>query len=212
VGAGADFAAGACGSAGAGLAGAAGVGAAGVADGLGAAGSADGAEGAVAAGVAGAAGAGVDEDGAEAGTSVTSGVAAVSAGLAAVFFAAAFLAGAFFFSSSGNVSVALRTTGASIVELAVLTYSPMLWRWAISVLLSVPSSLASALTRTFATFLLFLVRVRTGADRRYCWGELIAEYSSGAHQRQTRLRFFYGRFISLVVQRAVWWPVPRRMP
>jgi hypothetical protein len=67
------------------------------------------------------------------------------------------LAGAFL-RSSGNVSVALRTTGASIVELAVLTYSPMLLRWAISVLLSVPSSLASALTRTLATFLLFLVR------------------------------------------------------
>jgi glycerol-3-phosphate acyltransferase PlsY len=93
---------------------------------------------------------------------------------------------------SGNVSVALRTTGASIVELAVLTYSPMLLRWAISVLLSVPSSLASALTRTLATFLLFLVRAdveETGADRRYCWGELIAEFSSGAHQRQTRFRF-----------------------
>jgi hypothetical protein len=101
---------------------------------------------------------------------------------------AAFLAGAFF-SSSGKVSVALRTTGASIVELAVLTYSPMLLRWAISVLLSVPSSFASALTRTLATFLLFLVRAGTGADRRYCWGELIAEYSSGAHQRQTRFRF-----------------------
>jgi hypothetical protein len=79
---------------------------------------------------------------------------------------AAFLAGAFL-SSSGNVSVALRTTGASIVELAVFTYSPMLLRWAISVLLSVPSSLASALTRTLATFLLFLVRATgTGADRR----------------------------------------------
>jgi hypothetical protein len=72
-------------------------------------------------------------------------------------FAAAFLAGAFL-RSSGKVSVALRTTGASMVELAVLTYSPMLLRWAISVLLSVPSSLASALTRTLATFLLFLVR------------------------------------------------------
>jgi hypothetical protein len=88
---------------------------------------------------------------------------ASGAGAAFLAGAAAFLAGAFL-SSSGNVSVALRTTGASIVELAVLTYSPMLLRWAISVLLSVPSSLASALTRTLATFLLFLVRV--SGDRR----------------------------------------------
>jgi hypothetical protein len=143
--------------------------------------------------VLGSAGAGAAGEEAEAGGAA--GAAGVAV-LAAAFFAGAFL------SSSGNVWVALRTTGASIVELAVLTYSPMLLRWAISVLLSVPSSLASALTRTFATFLLFLVRARTGADRRYCWGELIAEFSSGAHQRQTHFQSTdtdgsrgYGRFL-----------------
>ena len=67
---------------------------------------------------------------AAAGASAT-GAGAAGAGEAFLTGAAAFLAGAFF-SSSGNVSVALRTTGASIVELAVLTYSPMLLRWAIS--------------------------------------------------------------------------------
>jgi hypothetical protein len=106
--------------------------------------------------------------GADASTGAAGAADAAGAG-AAGRAGAALRAGAFFLSSSGNVSVALRTTGASIVELAVLTYSPMLLRWAISVLLSVPSSLASALTRTLATFLLFLVRAGcqvTGADRR----------------------------------------------
>jgi hypothetical protein len=95
------------------------------------------------------------------------GVAGAAGAAGVALAAAAFLAGAFF-SSSGKVSVALRTTGASMVELAVLTYSPMLCRWAISVLLSVPSSFASALTRTFATFLLLVWSVRltmqAGAD------------------------------------------------
>jgi hypothetical protein len=54
-------------------------------------------------------------------------------------------------------------------------------------LLVSPRSLASALTRTFDTFLLSK-SVPGGADRRQYWGVLIAEYSSGAHQRQTRFR------------------------
>jgi hypothetical protein len=180
----------AAGAAGAGAAGAGDVRGAGVA-GAGAA-LAAGAAGAWAAG-AGAAGAGAGADGvcaagAAGAASAAGGAAAAGAAGAGVALAGEGLAPAERF-SAGNVSVALRTTGASMVELAVLTYSPMLLRWAISVLLSVPSSLASALTRTLATFLLFLVRARTGADRRYCWGELIAEFSSGAHQRQTRFRF-----------------------
>ncbi len=110
-----------------------GAGAAGAGDGATGAADVDGADGAGAgAGAAGAAGAGAE------------GVAAPGpAGLAAPLR-----------SSCGKVSDALRTTGASMVELAVLTYSPMVLRWAIRVLLSVPSSLASALTRTLATFLL----------------------------------------------------------
>ena len=54
----------------------------------------------------------------------------------------------------GTSPLTLRTTGGSMVELAVLTYSPCSFRWSSRVLLSVPSSLASALTRTLATFLL----------------------------------------------------------
>ncbi len=39
-------------------------------------------------------------------------------------------------------------------------------------------------------------RLEEGADRRQCRGMLIAEYSSGAHQRQTRSRCLFGRFIA----------------
>ena len=90
--------------------------------------------------------------------------------------------------SVGNFSLYLRTTGVSIVELALLTYSPMPFRRSRRTLLVTPSSLASALTRTLDTFLLSR-SVLCCADRRYSWGVLIAEYSSGAHQRQTRFRF-----------------------
>ena len=76
----------------------------------------------------------------------------------------------------------------SIVELALLTYSPMPFRRSRRTLLVTPRSLASALTRTLDTSLLSR-SVRGCADRRYSWGVLIAEYSSGAHQRQTRFRF-----------------------
>ena len=90
--------------------------------------------------------------------------------------------------SAGNFSLYRRTTGVSIVELALLTYSPMPLRRSRRTLLVTPSSLASALTRTLDTFLLSR-SVLCCADRRYSWGVLIAEYSSGAHQRQTRFRF-----------------------
>lgn len=54
----------------------------------------------------------------------------------------------------GGFSLILRTTGASIVELADFTNSPCALRCASSSLLSTPSSLASSWTRTLATFLL----------------------------------------------------------
>ena len=56
--------------------------------------------------------------------------------------------------SAGNFSLYRRTTGVSIVELALLTYSPMPLRRSRRTLLVTPSSLASALTRTLDTFLL----------------------------------------------------------
>src|SRR5262245_4943614 len=52
-----------------------------------------------------------------------------------------------------NASVSLRTTGASIVEDADLTNSPISVSLAITTLLSTPNSLASSYTRTFATAL-----------------------------------------------------------
>jgi hypothetical protein len=61
----------------------------------------------------------------------------------------------------------------------------------------VPSSLASALTRTFATFLLVAVRAPVDAGRPgpYFWGRLIAEFSSGAHQLSNPLSVpSHGRF------------------
>lgn len=52
-----------------------------------------------------------------------------------------------------NASVSLRTTGASIVEDADLTNSPISVSLAMTTLLSTPNSLASSYTRTFATAL-----------------------------------------------------------
>src|SRR4051794_39268453 len=52
-----------------------------------------------------------------------------------------------------KASVSLRTTGASIVEDAERTNSPISWSLAITTLLSTPNSLASSYTRTFATTL-----------------------------------------------------------
>ncbi len=108
--------------------------------------------GATAGAGAGAAGAAAAGAGAGAGAEA----AGAGAGLAAAGAAAAGL---------GKVSRTLRSTGDSIVEDGDLTYSPRALRCAIRDLLSVPSSLASALTRTFATFLLSSVRAATGEDR-----------------------------------------------
>ena len=52
-----------------------------------------------------------------------------------------------------NASFSLRTTGASIVEDAERTNSPISWSLAITALLSTPNSFASSYTRTFATAL-----------------------------------------------------------
>ena len=143
-------------------------------------------------GGAGAGAAGAGAAGAAAGAAGAGAAAGAAAGVAgAGRVAGAFLAAAgasALGASAGNFSLYLRTTGVSIVELALLTYSPMPFRRSRRTLLVTPSSLASALTRTLATFLLSR-SVLCCADRRYSWGVLIAEYSSGAHQRQTRFRF-----------------------
>jgi hypothetical protein len=54
---------------------------------------------------------------------------------------------------AANASLSLRTTGASIVEDADRTNSPISWSLAMTALLSTPNSLASSYTRTFATAL-----------------------------------------------------------
>ncbi len=72
--------------------------------------------------------------------------------------------------SSPNCSCSRRTTGASTVEDADLTNSPMSFRVASTVLLSTPSSLASSWTRTLATSLLLgpSRRRRRPFSRRAC--------------------------------------------
>jgi hypothetical protein len=54
---------------------------------------------------------------------------------------------------AANASLSLRTTGASMVEDADRTNSPISWSLAITALLSTPNSFASSYTRTFATAL-----------------------------------------------------------
>jgi hypothetical protein len=61
---------------------------------------------------------------------------------------------------AANASLSLRTTGASIVEDADRTNSPISWSLAMTALLSTPNSFASSYTRTFATALPLL-----GPDR-----------------------------------------------
>ena len=62
-----------------------------------------------------------------------------------------------------NSSLSLRTTGASIVEDADRTNSPISWSLAMTALLSTPNSFASSYTRTFATALPLL-----GPEIRAC--------------------------------------------
>jgi hypothetical protein len=74
---------------------------------------------------------------------------------------------------AANASLSLRTTGASIVEDADLTNSPISWSLAITALLSTPNSLASSYTRTFATALPLL-------------GPALPDHSAGPGQRVLR--------------------------
>ncbi len=83
-----------------------------------------------------------------------------------------------------NASVSLRTTGASIVEDADRTNSPISVSLAMTTLLSTPNSLASSYTRTFATALPNSAREAVPPDRRYL-DVLIAACSSGAHSNLT---------------------------
>ncbi len=65
-----------------------------------------------------------------------------------------------------NASLSRRTTGASIVEDADRTNSPISWSLAITALLSTPNSFASSYTRTFATALPLLGPENTGPASR----------------------------------------------
>jgi hypothetical protein len=88
-------------------------------------------------------------------SAASSGLTSLGA-FAAAFFATAFFAG--FFSStgfaSGYISMRRRTTGASTVDDAERTNSPISWSFARTTLLSIPSCFANSCTRTFDTVLL----------------------------------------------------------
>ena len=75
-------------------------------------------------------------------------------GLAAGFLAESPLALPEAGAESANASFTRRTTGASSVEEAERTNSPMSWSFSRTILLVVPSSFASSWTRGFATVLL----------------------------------------------------------
>jgi hypothetical protein len=147
-----------------------------------------------AAGLSGAPGAGGAAAAGAAGTSGAVGAGAVTAGVgASTSGAAGFagdlpagLAGLVSAGFAGKASRSLRSTGASIVEAADFTYSPLALSQATASLLGIPNSLASVLTRTFDTSLLVLVRalgVCQGMDRWLLVGALIAASSSSAHFR-----------------------------
>src|SRR3954449_7012232 len=85
-----------------------------------------------------------------AGASTAGAAGAVASGLSTATGGAAFFAGAFFAGAGaafGKASRSLRATGASTVDEAVLTYSPISVSFSIATLLVSPSSLASADTR-----------------------------------------------------------------
>ena len=95
---------------------------------------------------------------------------------------------------AANASLSLRTTGASIVEDADRTNSPISWSLAITALLSTPNSFASSYTRTFATALPLLgpdhrtigpTRARSSGRRQILL--FIAAFSSGAHHNRILL-------------------------
>lgn len=144
-----------------------------------------------AAGAAGAAGGGVTG----AGTGVGAGVASATGSTtvssraldAAVFFAAVvFLAAVFFAaglaSAGGIASRSRRATGASTVDDADFTNSPMSCSLARTSLLVTPSSLASSWTRTFDTTLLSWSG--QGAPDRQCMRHtFIVARSWGVHPR-----------------------------
>ena len=84
--------------------------------------------------------------------------------------------------AAGKASRNLRTTGASTVEEADLTNSPFSFNQVRTLLLSIPSSLASSWTRAFpGTGLLRTARV-VPAPGGYCMGVLMGTGSSSAHR------------------------------
>ncbi len=82
-----------------------------------------------------------------------------------------------------NESLSLRTTGASIVEDAERTNSPISWSLAITALLSTPNSFASSYTRTFATALPLSARLRPGPSWPVRCSVLRPTSVFGSHRR-----------------------------
>ena len=82
-----------------------------------------------------------------------------------------------------NSSLSLRTTGASMVDDAERTNSPISWSLAITALLSTPNSFASSYTRTFATALPLSARLRRAIVADPGQRVLRPASASGSHRR-----------------------------
>ena len=95
--------------------------------------------------------------GVAAGACGDAGAASGAAGAAVAFLVALAGLGSAGF-AAGNASRSFLSTGASIVDAADFTYSPLSFNHATASLLGIPNSLASVLTRTFDTSLLVLAR------------------------------------------------------
>jgi hypothetical protein len=84
---------------------------------------------------------------------------------------------------AANSSLSLRTTGASTVEDAERTNSPISWSLAITALLSTPNSFASSYTRTFATALPLSARLHRALVADPGQSVLRTALASGSHRR-----------------------------
>ena len=82
-----------------------------------------------------------------------------------------------------NSFLSLRTTGASMVDDAERTNSPISWSLAITALLSTPNSFASSYTRTFATALPLSARLRRAIVADPGQRVLRPASASGSHRR-----------------------------
>ena len=112
-----------------------------------------------------------------------------------------------------NASLSLRTTGASIVDDADRTNSPISPSLAMTALLSTPNSLASSYTRTFATALLaYSARLITRASQPDRSGLLRPALIPAVHRRKLIERSLQSQPVSLAARPADLFPFRQAAP